>query len=66
VVQAIKRLSASYPMLDRQKLFGETTAFMAQHLLEGKDAGSVIDQLELLFRRHYDALIDAEKGARGE
>ncbi|GMQ89903.1 MAG: hypothetical protein BMS9Abin10_0238 [Gammaproteobacteria bacterium] len=66
VVQAIKRLSASYPMLDRQKLFGETTTFMAQHLLEGKDAVAVVNELELLFRRHYDALIDSEKDTRGE
>lgn len=66
VVQAIKRLSASYPMLDREKLFGETTTFMAQHLLEGRDAVAVIDELALLFRRHYDALIDSEKDTRGE
>ncbi|MFQ5755291.1 MAG: Crp/Fnr family transcriptional regulator [Acidiferrobacterales bacterium] len=66
VVQAIKRLSASYPMLDRQKLFGETTALMAQHLLEGKDVVAVVDELELLFRRHYNALIDSEKDTRGE
>ncbi len=66
VVQAIKRLSASYPMLDRQKLFGETTTFMAQHLLEGKDVVAVINEIELLFRRHYDALIDSEKDTRGE
>jgi len=29
---------------------------MMQHLLQGQDASRVIDELEVLFRRHYELL----------
>jgi hypothetical protein len=54
VVKAIKRLTATYPMLDRAKLLHETSSHMQQHLLQGKPAAEVIDDLEVVFQRHYE------------
>lgn len=54
VVAAIKRLSASYHMVDRSKLLHETSALMSQHLMQGRAAEEVIDELEILFLRYYE------------
>jgi hypothetical protein len=54
VVAAIKRLSASYPMLDKATLLNETSLLMSQHVTQGRDAVEVIEDLEVLFRRHYE------------
>lgn len=56
VVGAIKRLTASYPMLEKDKLFNETSVLMTKHIMQGHEARLVIDELELLFQRHYDVL----------
>ncbi len=56
VVRAIRRLAETYPMLDRGAMLNETSALMAQHVMQGRPAAEVIDELEALFRRHYDAL----------
>lgn len=53
VVLAIRRLKRSYPMLDRRCLMGPASALMAQHALQGRAAAEVIDELELVFERHY-------------
>lgn len=53
VVGAIKRLSQSYPMLDRAPLLHETSALVSAHVLQGRPAMAVIDDLEALFRDHY-------------
>lgn len=54
VVKAIKRLRETYPMLDRAKLLHEISAHMTQHLVHGKPAEQVIDELEAVFRHHYE------------
>lgn len=54
VVKAIKRLSATYPMLDRGKMLNETSVLVTQHVMHGRDAVEVIDELEILFRRHFE------------
>jgi hypothetical protein len=54
VTLAIRRLVRTYPMLDRRRLMGEASKFMAQHALEGRPASEVIDDLEVLFVRHYE------------
>ena len=54
VVKAIKRLAATYPMLDRSKMLNETSTFMTQHIMQGRDAVEIIDELEVVFRRHYE------------
>jgi len=53
VVSAIKRLTQSYPMLDRGKLFNETSSLMTQHVMQGRATSDVIDDLETLFTKHY-------------
>ena len=54
VIQAIKRLSSTFPMLDPQHLLEETGDLMSQHVLQGRAASQVIDDLEQIFRQHYD------------
>jgi hypothetical protein len=57
VTMAIRRLVRTYPMLDRRKLMVEASGLLAQHALEGRAAGEVIDDLEALFARHYKKLM---------
>ena len=58
VVAAIKRLTASYPMLDRDILFNETSTLMTRHVMQGEDASLIIDELELLFQKYYLQLLE--------
>ncbi len=54
VIAAIKRLNASYFMLeDRAGLLNETSVLMTQHVMQGRDIGEVIDELEAVFARFY-------------
>lgn len=66
VVKAIKRLTATYPMLDRGKLLHDTSALMTQHMIHGRQAAEVIDELELVFRRHYETHLASLPGRGGE
>jgi len=56
VVAAIKRLSKTYHMLDAQALFNQTASLMTAHIIQGRRAVDVIDELEALFARHYEEL----------
>ncbi len=56
VVAAMKRLRETYPMLDHSKLLHEASGLMAQHLMQGRPAPEVIDDLEQMFRRHFEKL----------
>jgi hypothetical protein len=56
VIAAVKRLSATYPMVERDKVLYETAALVSAHLLQGRPAEAVIDELERLFQRHYERL----------
>jgi len=58
VVVAVKRLSATYPMLNKDKLLNETAALVSQNLLQGRDAVEVINELEIIFRKEYEVLVD--------
>ncbi|MES9971510.1 MAG: hypothetical protein ABW092_15870 [Candidatus Thiodiazotropha sp.] len=58
VVKAIKRLSESYFMLERELLLDETSSLMMAHMLQGREAKVVIDELEVLFARHYQNYLD--------
>lgn len=53
VIKAMRRLSRTYPMLDRGPLLNETSTLMAQHVMQGRPAAEVIDELEIIFSRHY-------------
>jgi len=55
VVAAIRRLSNAYPMLDKETLLHETSDLMSSHVLKGRAATEVIDDLEELFSTRYDA-----------
>jgi hypothetical protein len=62
VVKAIRRLSATYPMLEKAKMLDETSSLMAEHTLQGREAESVIDELETIFYRHYERHVGASSG----
>jgi len=53
VVAAIKRLKKNYPMVSQKEMLNETSEFMMQHMMQGKSAGDVIDDMELLFEQKY-------------
>lgn len=54
VIAAIRRLSQTYYMLDKAPMLHETSALMSAHILQGRPAQEVIDQLEALFSVHYE------------
>ncbi len=56
VVKAIKRLTATYPMIPRERLLNETSSLMTAHVIHGKSATVVIDELEVMFAQHYTTL----------
>lgn len=56
VVAAIQRLRRSYPMLDGGTMLQETSALMAAHVLQGRAAAAVIDELEALFAARFEAM----------
>ncbi len=53
VVAAIKRLSLTYPMVDRSLLLTETSSIMTAHVMHGKTAELAVDELEVLFSKYY-------------
>lgn len=55
VVAAIKRLKQTYPMVDRSAVFNETSELMMQHMLKGRAAGDIIDELEIIFEQKFQA-----------
>jgi len=59
VVAALKRLRRVYAMLDRGVLLHEASTLMSAHVLQGRPAVDVIDELEALFARHYTAYREA-------
>lgn len=63
VVQAIKRLTQTYPMLEPSSLFTETSGLMSESIVGGKSAKEVIDKLESLFQDRYDALKSDSRNA---
>lgn len=63
VVAAIKRLSRSYHMLDKGEVLHQASALMAEHIMRGKDAVEVIDELEVIFERRYRKLVGKEESS---
>lgn len=59
VVKAIQRLTQTYPMLERNKIFHEASAQMTRHLIHGVPAIEAIDELERIFARQYQEHRDA-------
>jgi hypothetical protein len=60
VVKAVQRLSASYFMLDKAEMLHETSNLMAQHIMQGRPTSEVIDELEVIFNKHYQKLQDRQ------
>ena len=56
VIAGIKRLNKTYPMIDRSMLLNETSNLMMQHMMSGKAAIDVIDEMEALFEQKYQQL----------
>lgn len=61
VVSAIKRLSESYYMLERSALLTEASSLMTAHIMHGRGASEVIDELETLFERHYQEFLSKRR-----
>ena len=57
VVKAIRRLSATYPMLDKSKMLNQTSSLVAQHVMQGRETKAVIDELEQVFEAQYRKLV---------
>lgn len=53
VVAAMRRLTETYPMIERDALLDQATSLMMAHMLQGQPAAEVIDELEALFDKHY-------------
>jgi hypothetical protein len=62
VVGALKRLSKSYPMLDKTVMLSATSELVATTIMQGSDPVPVIDELEVIFRDHYEQLKSTNKG----
>ena len=60
VIKAIKRLNKTYPMIDKSTLLDRTSGLMTEHLLKGRDAVSVIDELESMFELAYQQLTELD------
>ncbi len=63
VVKAVKRLAQTYPMLDKSTMLNDTSTLVMQHVIQGRDAVEVIDELEIVFQRHYARLKAGENGS---
>lgn len=61
VVGALKRLSKSYPMLDKTEMLSATSDLVATTIMQGRDPVGVIDELEDIFRTHYAQLVSRNK-----
>ncbi len=53
VVAAIKRLTATYPMVNKDDILHPISNLMTSHIMQGKKAKDVIDELEQLFDDEY-------------
>jgi hypothetical protein len=60
VVMAIRRLTSTYPMLDRSALLHETSTFVTQHIVHGREADEVIDEMEVYFREQYEVFMEKQ------
>ena len=54
VIKAIKRLTKTYPMVDKEKILNPISGVMTSHIMQGKSAKEAIDELEVLFMGEYE------------
>ena len=62
VVAALKRLSKTYHMLDKTVMLGATSDLVATSIMQRTDTVMVVDELEKIFRSHYEKLKSGEHG----
>lgn len=58
VIKAVKRLSETYYMLNKNELLNVTSPLVTEHVMHGKEAAEVIDRLEAVFEEHYQAYLE--------
>jgi hypothetical protein len=63
VIAALKRLRATYPMLDSAPLLDAAATLVTAHVLHGRGAVEVIDELETLFGDAYAGQGGGAEGA---
>ena len=56
VIKAIKRLSATYPMVDKENILHPISDLMTSHMISGRSAPEVIDDLQDVFFKEYKSL----------
>ncbi len=61
VVGAIKRLKTTYHMIGSMTVFSEASALMTEHMVKGRDVVEVIDEMEALFERAYQKLLQEQQ-----
>lgn len=58
VVGAIKRLKETYPMIESMKVFSSASELMTDHMVKGRDAVEVIDEMEKIFEDFYSKMLE--------
>ena len=61
VVGSLKRLSKTYPMLDKSEMLSATSDLVASQIMQGGDPSGTIDRLEKIFLEHYEQLRAASR-----
>ncbi len=56
VIKAIKRLSATYPMVDKENILHPISDLMTSHMISGRSASEVIDDLQDVFSKEYESI----------
>ena len=54
VIGAVKRLSATYHMLSKDKMLQHTASLVSESLMGGRETIEVIDELETIFLEQYE------------
>ena len=58
VIGAINRLKKTYYMIDSYTLLDETSSLMGQHILRGREASAVINELQSIFQVKYEKYLE--------
>ena len=58
VIKAIKRLTNNYSMVDKEALLHPISGLMTSHIMQGRGAVEVIDDLEVLFLKEFKSLAE--------
>jgi hypothetical protein len=57
VVGTIKRLKLTYHMVESMAVFSSASSLMTEHMIKGRDANEVIDEMEKLFADAYQKML---------